>query len=141
MVLYGEREQCLVVTGYVKRPGSKWIEKIEDVDISICAVPKDRLLIHCDNQIICRGYKNDNDSDFMLLLYVKSQNRDCLICDTSEEKSPIFMAETIDDEEGVSINENLFKHFEQLLIGNLDLTLKKVKMDYDEGENEEDRWE
>ena len=51
------------------------------------------------------------------------------------------MAETIDDEEGVSINENLFKHFEQLLIGNLDLTLKKVKMDYDEGENEEDRWE
>ena len=63
--------------------------KIEDVDISICAVPKDRLLIHCDNQIICRGYKNDNTRSRVVAV-CKKPNRDCLICDTSEEKSPIF---------------------------------------------------
>src|SRR5699024_8079636 len=86
LMVNGVGEEC-TVTGYIMLPGSKWIERIEDKNILICNLPKDKLIINCDNQYIFRGYKKDNTPGFMLFLLAKGNFNVCLVCDIDDEKN------------------------------------------------------
>lgn len=113
LIKNGQMLSCNKVEGYVKLPEMNRLETIDQLDMAIAFLPKNRMIIRTADQTYFRGYKEYNSSDCMLLLHVSGQEYDLLVADIAED-IPALIA--IDDgEEDDIVNPISYQIMERLM--------------------------
>lgn len=138
MIINGDMEQC-AVKGYIKVPGSKMLERIENLNLAVSILPKEKLIILVDNESFFKGYKEENDDDFLLLLYAeKEEGENCLIVDCCQENIPPYIEVGYCEEGELNFSERLFGVFESILLNESHFQLKEIDVDELEEGGEKD---
>ena len=135
LILEGKKFTCQKIEGYVKLPTMESIESIQSMQMKICLLPNQKMIIVTDNGLYFRGYKKNNTPDCFLLVHAVSEEDDCLIVDTGDTEMPEIIA--LDDAiDGV--NDATFRVIAKFLEGenskrNLRIAVREEK--------KEDEWE
>lgn len=101
LVIDGEARKCSAVKGVVRFPGNKYAQDIASQNMVICILPNDRLIVECNDQYYLGGYKSENTTDFMLVVYAANGTDEVLVVWLDECEVPIINllgdGETSDD--------------------------------------------
>lgn len=113
LVIDGKRYECEKVEGYVKLTDDKYVEDILSQDISICILPKQRLLVGRDDKWFMGGYKKENSADCILCLRAVSVLDEVFIVWIAEEELPICIMlgdSEMEEDSMASIMMKIFKY-------------------------------
>ena len=144
MIQNGKAIECNEVNGYIQFPGNQYVERIDQVEVTLSFLPKGKMIVTNPNQTYCRGYKKGgNAEDCMIMLYVTSEFYDWLIIDLGEKDIPVIVAVGDGELEEDSLNSSFFKACELLFCGN---NRYQISGDCDSNvkntqEDEDDEWE
>lgn len=109
LVFEGKKYECEKVEGYVKLTDDKYVENILSQDISICILPKQRLLVTRNEKWFMGGYKKENPSDCFLFLHAVGEYDEVFIVWIAEEEIPICIMLGDCEMEDVSIGTIMLK--------------------------------
>lgn len=115
MFVAGKKYQCEKVEGFIKFPGDQYVEDISTKDISICILPKKRLLVARNGEWYMGGYKKGNSSECFLVLRAVSDCDEIFIVWIAEEDIPICIMIGDCELEKESIGTMMMKVFQYVM--------------------------
>lgn len=131
LVVQGLAEYCQV-KGYIKLPGNSMVERIEDLNLVINILPKDRMIIAHGEEIIFRGYKRDNTTEFMMIAFVKGECNQCIILDMGKENIPLYITIEECEDDVESTSEILFQIIEEMFVNDTRVNMKEISISQEE---------
>ena len=111
----GKKYDCEKVEGFVKFPGDQYVEDIKAQNISICILPKQRLLVARNGEWYMGGYKKGNSSDCFLVIHAVSEYDEVFIVWIAEEDGPLCIMIGDSEMEGESVGTIMMKVFQYVM--------------------------
>lgn len=125
----------------MKFAGDKYVEDIPSHDISICVLPKERLLVARNGEWYMGGYKKENSPDCFLLLHAVSEYDEVFIMWITEEDMPICIMLGDREMEDVSIGTIMMKVFKYIMFNRKFAQFEVSEKDYSAEGGEVDEFE
>lgn len=136
----GQGFLCNKVEGYVRLPGMDGLESVGQLNMAICFLTKQRMIIQLKDQVFFRGFRQCNTADCILLLHVSGDCYDVLVADLAEDIPTLVGVDDVDD--GIDIvNPVSYQIMEYLMKKSAKcFNVRNEVIDLEEGV-EDDEWE